>query len=143
MKPWLKIIISGLVMFVIATSINIPLHETGHFLAAKTMGFEPEFHFLENESENGFRTSAAVAYVSYLSPTSENTSKDAIIALSGPIVNLMLALIGLISFIKLKGKNIYLEVMAMVFFLISIVAFASNLIPTPLSDGGIILSALL
>ncbi len=146
MKNLLKLFATALVCFVLATAINIPLHEAGHYVVAESYGKSPSFHFLEKEkvvNENGVQTTAIVpAYVSYFSETSENTSEDATIAFAGPFVNLMLGLLGIGLFFRVRKKNLLAEVAVIVFIIVSFVAFASNLLPVIGSDGAVILSVI-
>ncbi len=146
MKSMLKLLATALVSFVLATVINVPLHEVGHYIAADSYGNSPEFHFFEKEefvNENGVQTSAAVlAYVSYFSDSIIFTNEDATIAFAGPFVNFLLAMLGIALFVAYRKKNIYVNVGLMVFIILSTVAFASNLIPVAGSDGSVILSVI-
>lgn len=142
----LKLFVTAASMLLVALAINVPMHELGHYVVAESYGNSPEFHFFENElsvDENGVQTSAVVlAYVSYFANSPELSTQDAVIAFAGPLMNLLLGILGLGIFLIVRKKNIYAEVAAFVFMIMCFIAFLSNLIPFGVSDGAVIVSAL-
>ncbi len=139
----MKLVATALAAFVLAITINVVFHEIGHFLIADSFGYHPTIHFLETpKNGQGVATSASVAYVSYNGISNFFTKEDGLIALGGPIINLLFTFIAGAMYFAFGKKNIYLDAALLIFMLVSLTAFISNMIPLAPSDGFIFLHAL-
>lgn len=130
-----------LILIIFASmTLNIVLHEAGHYTTADLLNLDPEMHLESpvNISEGTVVTTPNFAYVSYSSTTSSITFQDALVAASGPLVNAMLALLAISAYIFYPKKNGLIKYSLLMFIIISIVSLAANLIPVSPSDGSIL-----
>ena len=137
----------AIIVLVIFASItaNIVLHEAGHFVVADALELNPEMHFESpvNISDGVVVTTPNFAYVSYSSPTSSINLQDAVIAVSGPLVNAMLALLATALYIFYPNKSRVVKYSLLIFLTISVTSLIVNLIPVTPSDGSILLKYIL
>ena len=80
-------------LLVLSMAASVYLHELGHFAVADAFGLTPDIHFVEyNElREVAFSAqSVPLAYVRYA--TGSNALQDFLIAIAGPLVNLVMAI---------------------------------------------------
>jgi len=133
------------ILLVGSFTLNVYIHEYGHFLAAKHYDLQPEIHFEEPVSTgNKFSFFTPRAFTSYISDTQEITAEDAVIAFAGPLVNLAFALfVTAIYFLIPKRKRTFAVQTALAMIAIpAYISFIINLLPMGYSDGTIIIEFL-
>ncbi len=134
------IIIAGLVLSaVFSLSVNIVMHEAGHYAVASYYGAEPKITFNITESGFGFALNGKpMAETSYLPKTT--AKQDFWIALAGPAVNLAAFVVLFIFLACVKIKNSFVRLFLQSFAVVALLAFLANIIPTSGTDGFVILS---
>ena len=141
-----KLALVFVTVFLLSISMNIFIHELSHFAVADFFNLNPEMHFnnLADESVTSFFTSdSQIAYVSYSSITPSITGQDALIAIAGPLANLIIGFSALGIFMKKQNKSPLIKMILMLIVIPSFVSFAINILPFAPSDGYYIMSYLL
>ena len=140
MKKLIAAAILGLFTIIFSMGFNVAVHEAGHYAIAEGYGYEPEMNFNSpiNNETNAVEIDAAVAYVSYMSNTSDTTGRDAFIAFAGPFTNILLALAFTVLYIKKPNKHNIPALLLIIVAITSYVAGFSNLMPHGSSDGAIL-----
>ena len=148
-KDLTKLVLFSILTIAAGMTLNVYLHELGHYVVADQLGMNPEMHFdAPVEIDYGakaVRTNPAPAYVSYDSIVPEYTYNDALIAISGPLVNgfLMLFFGGLFLAVPRKHKNSFKSSVLSIFFVIALLSIILNIIPIAPSDGYVVASYIL
>lgn len=144
----MKLLKIGLLLSVLllgSFALNIGIHECGHYFVADQYGLNPEIHVDTISTGDKFALFTPSVFTSYTSGSAELTSQDAVIAFAGPLVNLIFALIVCTAYLIIpKHKRTFL--VQACFAMLAVPAFVSfvvNLIPFGVSDGAVILNALL
>jgi len=124
------------IALLVSIGSNILMHELAHLAVADSFDLQPRLEFTsptEMPINTFFSAEYNVAYVTYSSNT--NAITDAIIALAGPLTNLLLGLIASIFMISISGKFKVLKLFLLVFATISLLSFAVNILPIAPIDG--------
>ena len=132
-----------LAVFIASIGVNIAAHEAGHYLAADSMGLDPQVGFVEpGEAVTGLLSADSnIAYVQYLSASEDVTGQDAAVAAAGPLVNLAIGCLGLLLYFS--SKNNVSKMLLLVLITASFVSFGVNILPISPNDGFYIWNALL
>lgn len=140
----LKISFIVIVVLIVSMLANVYLHELGHFMVADSFALNPEIHLTSPVKMKGaaFSFNNIVAYTSYNS--TDNPAKVALIAIAGPGMNILIALIAcLIYLIIPRQKRTWSIYLIFIIVLVSaLFSAAFNLIPVYPSDGYILLQNL-
>ncbi len=144
MKKVLYLAIIGFLAIVISMTSNVVLHEAGHYILAEGYGYNPTMHFNSpiNNDTKSLQVDAAVAYVSYGSPTKETTGSDAAIAFAGPLTNLIFGFMFMIFYFTMPKKDGLFALLLLIFAITGFIAGFSNLYPSGSTDGAVILNYL-
>jgi len=131
-------------LIVISMCANVYLHELGHFAVADAAGLSPSIHFMEYDhlSEVAFSAqSVPLAYVTY--SISASAIQDFIVALAGPIVNILLAILIAIAYMYTPLKErVSVQLAYFVLLVPTLIAIVSNLIPVAGTDGYLMFKAI-
>jgi len=135
-----------LVFLVLVVSLigNIYIHEYGHYIAAKELNLNPKIHFFETKPAGSVAPYGSSFYVSY-DANAENSLADVIVALCGPLANLVFLffVIGIYLCIPSKRRTTFVKLLFVALALPAMASVILNLIPVGYSDGEIILAHLL
>ena len=131
---------TSLIMYVFSLFLCVILHEYGHALAARKFGVGTEDIIL-----------SPIGGLARLHSIPENPKKELVIAIAGPLVNLIIALLLILAILLIGQVNFdQQDTMTMLVhpvgfmqmvLLLNIVLFVFNLIPAFPMDGGRILRA--
>jgi Zn-dependent protease len=131
-------------LIVISICANVYLHELGHFAVADAAGLSPSIHFMEydNLSEVAFSAqNIPLAYVTY--SVSASAIQDLIIALAGPLVNVLLAILIAVAYMYTPLKDrVSVQLAYFVLLIPTLIAIVSNFIPIAGTDGYLMLKAI-
>ena len=119
---------------------NVVVHETAHYATAEFFGYDSELYFNSTLIKNyGFLLNVEeIAHTSFRAETI-SANREILIAVAGPIANLIVALLALAGYYRAKHSSNISQLFFLAFFLTGIVAFVSNLLPYEFSDGAAIL----
>lgn len=136
-KPLIKGMLLGVLLF---TGLygNIMLHETGHFIAAEHFNLQPKMYLFDNGTGTGFSFFNQNFYTTYNSPASYASYVDFLIALAGPLANVLLVLGLAIAYFKVPKTKGTLRLAILMLLIPSVISVLSNLLPVAGTDGGIV-----
>jgi Zn-dependent protease len=160
-----EVILASVIVLAVMLLVAFPIHEFSHALAAFRLGdgtarlfgrltLDPRAHF---DPMGGLMLVVSVLFLGFgfgwAKPTPVNPSNlrggrsgEAIVAVAGPISNLVLAVAAAIPLRYLVGSNLYLPILELVlalFVQINLVLMVFNLLPIPPLDGSKVLYAFL
>jgi len=134
----LFVVFGILAAFLVSFMGNVYLHELGHYAAADHFGLNPEIKWENIEAGWSFRfETKAVAYTEF--DKSDSDIEMFVVALTGPLVNLVLGLIFL-SIYVLKKDNVYVRMLVLTALVPCIFSFLMNVLPFNGTDGEFILN---
>ena len=146
MKLTKLLTISFIVLFA-SLGLNIVVHELGHFAVASALDFQPNMEFAApvNFSDKGVLTvNPEIAFTSYITATPDYNVSDALVAIAGPLANLLLAGLLMLVYFRIPiHRRTGIVPMIFIFFIVpAIVAGVTNLIPINPIDGYILFKSL-
>ena len=121
---------------------NIFAHELGHYLMADHFSLEPKVYLFDNGTGTGFSFFNQNFYTTYDNPSTQTAKTDFMIALAGPVANLLIVLALVCLYFKIPKQKQILRLAVIMLLIPSIVSVLSNIIPAAGTDGGIIWSYL-
>lgn len=117
---------------------NVVAHEFGHYVAADLFDKNPDMHLEAlKEPVKTALESKSIAYVEF--DKTDSKLELSIIALMGPLVNLLITLILLNVYMSLRKKP-HLQTLVMVAIIPSIFSFVINILPFASTDGSVLLN---
>lgn len=126
-------------IFFISFFGNVYLHEFGHYAAADSFDLNPSMNFEKiDESFNGFEMKA-IAYTEF--DYSSSDSENFIIAIMGPLMNLILCLFFLFMYVYWRDNEM-VGIIALAGLIPSLFSFIMNILPFAGADGEVILKLL-
>lgn len=140
-KPLIRGMLLGIMLF---TGLygNIILHEAGHFVTAEHFNLQPKMYLFDNGTGTGFSFFNQNFYTTYDKPITQAATVDFLIALAGPLANLLLASLLVFAYLKIPKTKPGLRLAILMLLIPSIISVISNLLPAAGTDGGIVWSYL-
>ena len=130
------------IILLASLGLNIVLHESGHFTAAKIADLNPKMHFFEPYGGGKVSSFTPNFFVTYGGKGS--LAKDFGIAFAGPLVNLIITLFLLTVYfvIPKEKRTLRLNLVFAMLIVPSLMSFVANMLPIGFSDGSLILNYL-
>jgi len=128
--------------------MNIGVHEFGHYAAAKQYGLDPKMHFEVKPVESGVLKNVMYTtsfYTEYNAPAINPVKEDAVIAFSGPLVNIIVSLLLTLAYFlvpKNTPRKRLISVVIILFLIPSVLSVILNLIPLSGTDGSVMMQVL-
>lgn len=137
----LELILTILVIFTGVFLLNVYAHEMGHFVTADILGLKPQITMEPLKENLDFSMeSKPLAYTEF--DKTESKTQMIFIAIAGPLVNLLIAMIFLIIYINYR-HNARIQNIALAGLFPSIFSFIINIIPYSTTDGMMILQSII
>jgi hypothetical protein len=143
MTKWLflETIFTIFAVFLGVFLLNVYTHEIGHYVVADAFGLEPKITMEPLRDGLSFTAEPKpLAYTEF--NKTESDFELILIAIAGPIVNLLITIIFLIVYVNYK-HNVRIQNIALAGLVPSLFSFVINIIPYSTTDGMMILQALL
>lgn len=103
-------------LIILTVSMSIVLHELGHYLSAKMLGYQPTFHYNKVSFENDLNFENLAKNTSV--EVKRKIQRDKIIwNIAGPIITILLGTIGFVLLLIKHSKKYFFNNFSIFYFL--------------------------